>query len=114
MLLHIYLSSPLPFSTMRRVFDKNSVYVRYGLEFRDDSLESCVPMNHCDDSHLRISRISCSFRRVRIRREWYQQDCVGDREVELFPLEFLPLQFFVRLMRFFEVHPDVTSLTDRS
>jgi len=39
---------------------------------------------------------------------------VGDRQVVLLPLGLLPLQFFVRLVRLFEVHPDVTSLADRS
>lgn len=50
--------------------------------------------NRCDDSHLRISRIFCSFQRVRIRREWHQQDCVGDRQVVLFSTRAFAIAVF--------------------
>lgn len=50
--------------------------------------------NCCDDARLRNSRIFCGFQRVRIRREWHQQDCVGDGEVVLFSTRALAIAVF--------------------
>lgn len=70
--------------------------------------------NYCDDARLRILEFSVVFRGLGLEGNGINRTVLEMGKLYSFPLGLLPLQFFVRLMRLFEVHPDVTSLADRS
>lgn len=68
----------------------------------------------CGDSPVRISRITAISRGSELEGNGLSQTVLEMGRLWPVPRGLLPLQFFVRLTRLFEAHPDVTSLADRS
>lgn len=71
-------------------------------------------VNCCGDSPVRISRITAISRGSELEGNGLSQTVLEMGRLWPVPRGLLPLQFSVTLTRLFEVHPDVTSLADRS
>lgn len=106
-------SSPLPFPAMRRVFDRNSVYVTYYLELGNGRLSPVSWQTIVMTLVLEFLEPSALLRGSGLEGSGISKSVWEMGKLHSSPLGLLPLQFFVRLMRPFKVHPDVTSLAER-
>lgn len=106
-------SSPLPFPATRRVFDRNSVYVTYYLELGNGHLSPVSWQTIVMTLVLEFLEPSALLRGSGLEGGGISKSVWAMGKLCSFPLGLLPLQFFVRLVRPFEVHPYVSSLAER-
>lgn len=89
------------------------MYVTYRLELGDGSLSPVSWRTVVMTLVLEFLEPSALLRGSGLEGSGISKSVWEMGKLSSLPLGLLPLQFFVRLMRPFEVHPDVTSLAER-